>query len=153
MPKSERSVQISDRKYRLKPQRYGLDVRFQHYWHSFAMNAEIRTIEWTERLNEPNDWMNRTIRTSLFERLIVWILDVRISAFHCTVNVRNPNILFGKPNIFVFGFWLSGLNFKAEMVRLSKVRVSDSRDQTKLFRSVWSQLSEIWILDNEQVSC
>ena len=48
MPKSERSVRI-------------LALL---YWHSYAMNAEIRTIEWTERSE---------IQTSLFERSIVRI--------------------------------------------------------------------------------
>ena len=73
---------------------------FRHYWHSYVMNAEIWTIEWTERSNEPKERMNRTIRNlnksvwtiDRSDFSIVWISDVRISAFHCTVNVRKPNV-------------------------------------------------------------
>ena len=105
MPKSKRSVQISDRKYSLKSERYGSNIRILAF-----LCYECRN---------PNDWMNRTIRNSnksvwtinCLDFSIVWILDVRISAFHCshflchvaaalknkstTVKRRIPNVRFG----------------------------------------------------------
>ena len=89
MPKSEWSVWISDRKYRLKPERYGSNVQIS------ASLAFLCYECWI-----PNDRMNRTIQNpnksvrtiDRSDLSIVWISDVRISAFHCT---------------FIFALWMS----------------------------------------------
>ena len=81
MPKSERSVQILDRKYCLKSEPYGSNVRIS------ALLAFL-----CYECQNPNDRMNRTIRNpnksvrtiDCSDFSIVWISDVRISAFHCT---------------------------------------------------------------------
>ena len=47
----------------------------------------------SERSNEPNDPKSQQVFSNdRSDFSIVWFSDVRISAFHCTVNVRNPDV-------------------------------------------------------------
>ena len=47
---------------------------------------------------------NRTIKCLKFEHLKSEHEKVQISAFHCTVDVRIPDVRFGKPDTIVSGF-------------------------------------------------